>query len=94
MKWFMFVVFVHISQYGLDNPTDVKFFQMEKQYDSIDECINDQPTQTIEQIKKFDFMYDWKVATCTDSQSTIYLYPIHPNKTKELLDKEESIYNI
>ena len=94
MKWFMFVVFVHISQYGLDNPTDVKFIQMSKQYESMDECINDQPTQTIEQIKKFDFDYDWKVATCTDSQSTIYLYPIHPNKTKELLDKEESIYNI
>ena len=49
MKWFMFVVFVHISQYGLDNPTDVVFFQMNQQYDSMDECINDQPTQTIKQ---------------------------------------------
>jgi hypothetical protein len=44
------------------------------------ECINDQPKQTIKQLKKFDFQYDWKVATCTNSQSTIYLYPIHPNK--------------
>ena len=79
----MFVVFVHISQYGLENPTDVKFFQMEKQYDSMNECINDQPKQTIEQIKKLNFMYDWKVATCTNSQSTIYLYPIHPNKNSK-----------
>ena len=83
MKWFMFVVFIHISQYGSDNPTDVKFFQMEKQYDSMNECINDQPKQTIEQIKKFDFMYDWKVATCTDSQFTVYLYPQHPNKNSK-----------
>jgi hypothetical protein len=89
MKWFMFVVFVHISQYGLDNPTDVVFFQMDQQYDSMDECINDQPKQTIEQIKKFDFRYDWKVATCTDSESTIYLYPIHPNKkNQEELNKK------
>ena len=80
MKWFMFVVFIHISQYGSDNPTDVKFFQMEKQYDSMEECINDQPTQTIKQVQQFDFMYDWKVATCTDSQVTVYLYPQHPNK--------------
>ena len=36
MKWFMFVVFVNISQYGLDNPTDVVFFQMDQQYDSMD----------------------------------------------------------
>jgi hypothetical protein len=83
MKWFMFVVFVHISQYGSDNPTDVKFFQMEKQYDSIDECINDQPTQTIKQIKKFDFQYDWKVATCTNSQFTIHMYPDHLNKNSK-----------
>ena len=52
MKWFMFVVFVHISQYGSKNPTDVVFFQMDQQYDSMDECINDQPKQTIEQLKK------------------------------------------
>jgi hypothetical protein len=83
MKWFMFVVFVHISQYGLENPTDVVFFQMDQQYNSMDECINDQPKQTIEQIKKFDFQYDWKVATCTDSQSTIYLYPVNPKKIKK-----------
>jgi hypothetical protein len=49
----------------------------------MDECINDQPKQTIEQIKKFDFQYDWKVATCTDSQSTIYLYPVNPKKIKK-----------
>ena len=79
----MFVVFVHISQYGLENPTDVVFFQMDQQYNSMDECINDQPKQTIEQIKKFDFQYDWKVATCTDSQSTIYLYPVNPKKIKK-----------
>ena len=83
MKWFMFVVFVHISQYGLENPTDVVFFQMDQQYNSIDECINDQPRQTIKQVKKFDFQYDWKVATCTDSQSTIYLYPVNPKKIKK-----------
>ena len=80
MKWFMFVFFVHISQYGSENPTNVKFFQMEKQYDSMEECINDQPTQTIKQIQKFNFQYDWKVATCTDSQATVYLYPDSPNK--------------
>jgi len=88
MKWFMFVVFVHISQYGLENPTDVVFFQMDQQYNSMEECINDQPKQTIEQIKKFDFQYDWMVATCTNSQSTVYLYPIHPNKNS----KEGSIW--
>ena len=52
MNWFMFVVFVHISQYSLENPTDVKFIQIDKQYEYMDECINDQPTQTIKQIKK------------------------------------------
>ena len=89
MKWFMFVVFVNISQYGLDNPTDVVFFQMDQQYDSMTECINDQPKQTIEQIKKFDFQYDWKVATCTDSQATVYLYPDYPNKkNQEELNKK------
>ena len=89
MKWFMFVVFVNISQYGSKNPTDVVFFQMDQQYDSLDKCINDQPKQTIEQIKKFDFRYDWKVATCTDSQFTVYLYPDYPNKkNKEDLNKK------
>ncbi len=81
----MFVVFVHISQYGLDNPTDVIFFQMDKQYESMDECINDQPKQTIEQIKKFDFDYDWTVATCTNHSFTVYMYPVYPNKTKDVL---------
>ena len=85
----MFVVFVNISQYSLENPTDVVFFQMDQQYDSIDKCINDQPKQTIAQLKKFDFNYDWKVATCTNSESTIYLYPIHPNKkNQEELNKK------
>ena len=85
----MFVVFIHISQYGSKNPTDVVFFQMDQQYDSMTECINDKPKQTIEQIKKFDFRYDWKVATCTDSQATIYLYPDYPNKkNKEELNKK------
>ena len=79
----MFVVFINISQYGLENPTDVVFFQMDQQYDSMDECINDQAKQTIEQIKKFDFDYDWKVATCTDSQATVYLYPDNSNKTNK-----------
>ncbi len=91
MNWFMFVVFVHISQYSLDNPTDVKFIQIDKQYESMDECINDQPTQTIKQINKFDFQYDWKVATCTDQSFTVYMYPKYPNKTKKLLDKQGHI---
>ncbi len=85
MKWFMLIMFVHISQYGLEQPSNVKFVKIDKEYSSMQECIDDQPKQTIEQIKKFEFMYDWKVALCNNSTFTLYLHPGYPNKTKEIL---------
>ena len=85
MKWFMLIMFVHLSQYELEQPSNVKFVKIDKEYSSMQECIDDQPKQTIEQIKKLEFMYDWKVASCTNSTFTLYLHPGYPNKTKEIL---------
>ena len=85
MKWFMLIMFVHISQYGLEQPSNVKFIKIDKEYNSMQECIDDQPKQTIDQIKKFDFDYDWKVASCTNSKFTIYIHPNYPNKTKDII---------
>ena len=85
MKWFMPIMFVHISQYELDRPSNVKFIKIDKEYNSAEECIDDQPKQTIEQINKFDFDYDWKVASCTNSKFTVYIHPNYPNKTKDIM---------
>ena len=43
MKWFMLIMFVHISQYGLEQPSNVKFVKIDKEYSSMQECIDDQP---------------------------------------------------
>ena len=51
----------------------------------MEECIDDQPHQTIQQIKKYDFEYDWKVASCTNSTFTMYLHPNYPNQSKEII---------
>ena len=85
MKWFMLVMFVHISQYELEQPSNVKFIKIDKEYSSMQECIDDQPKQTIKQVKKFDFMYDWTVASCTNSKFTIYIHPKYPNKSRDIL---------
>lgn len=89
MKWFLIIFMIHISEYDSTTPQDVKFIKIDKEYSSMRECVDDQPKQTIEQIKKFDFRYDWKVATCTDSKFTVYLYPDYPNKkNQEELNKK------
>ena len=83
MKWFLVIFMIQISEYNLSNPQDVKFIKVDKEYSSMQECIDDQPHQTIQQIKKYDFEYDWKVASCNNGTFTIYLHPYYPNKTKE-----------
>ena len=85
MKWFLIIFLIHISEYNSTNPQDVKFIKVDKEYSSMEECIDDQPHQTIQQIKKYDFEYDWKVAACTNSTFTMYLHPNYPNQSKEII---------
>ena len=85
MKWFLIIFMIHISEYDSTTPQDVKFIKIDKEYSSMQECVDDQPKQTIDQIKKFDFDYDWKVASCTNSKFTIYIHPNYPNKTKDIM---------
>ena len=76
---------IHISEFNSTTPQNVKFVKIDKEYSSMQECVDDQPHQTIQQIKKYDFEYDWKVASCTNSKFTLYLHPNYPNKTKDVL---------
>ena len=78
-------MFIHVSEYNSTTPQDVKFIKIDKEYSSIKECIDDQPHQTIQQIKKYEFMYDWKLASCTDGPFTVYMHPSFPNKSKKLI---------
>ena len=35
MKWFMLIMFVHLSQYELEQPSNVKFVKIDKEYSSM-----------------------------------------------------------
>jgi len=92
MKWFLMIFFVHISQYGSSSPDNVKFIKVDKQYNSMRECQMETRKEIIKLIKKFDYQYDWKVAKCTDSQFSSYLYPDPKKKIKQERDYE--VYSI
>ena len=77
MKWFLIIFMVHISEYNSTTPQNVKFIKVDKEYSSMQECMDDQPHQTIQQIKKYDFEYDWKVASCTNSTFTMSVSYTH-----------------
>ncbi len=85
MKWFLIIFLIHISEYDSTNPQDVKFIKVDKEYSSMKECMDDQPHQTIQQIKKYGFEYDWKVASCNNGTFTLYIHPNYPNKSKEII---------
>ena len=94
MKWFLIIFFVHISQYGSSSPDNVKFIKVDKQYNSMRECQMETRKEIIKLIKEFDFQYDWKVAKCTDSNFTTYLYPDPSNKKKIEQEKDYEVYSI
>ena len=85
MKWFMLIMLIHISEYDSATPNNIKFIKVDKEYTTMQECLDDQPHQTIQQIKKYEFMYDWKLASCTDGPFTVYMHPAFPNKSKEII---------
>lgn len=92
MKWFLIIFFVHISQYGSSSPDNIKFIKVDKQYNSMRECQMEARKEIIKLIKEFDFKYDWKVAKCTDSQFTSYLYPDAKKKIEQ--EKDYEVYSI
>ena len=74
-------------------PADnVKFIKVDKQYNSMRECQNETREEIIKLIKELDFKYDWKVAKCTDSQVTTYLYPDPKKKIEQ--EKDYEVYSI
>ena len=52
MKWFMLIMLIHISEYNSATPKNIKFIKVDKEYKTMEECVDDQPHQTIQQIKK------------------------------------------
>ena len=91
MKWFMLIMLIHISEYNSATPNNIKFIKVDKEYKTMEECVDDQPHQTIQQIKKYKFMYDWRLASCTDGPFTVYMHPSHPNRTKDFIKKGKGV---
>lgn len=88
MKWFLIVLFVHISEYDLPRPNDTKLWKEGKGHDSYQECLLSASPIIIEKIKNYEFMYDWKIALCTDSQMSVYIHP-----TRKLTEGKGLIVN-
>ena len=77
--WILFVMFVHIAAY--DNPSPKYLsFKTGPEYLSSKECLNGSSEWIIQEIKKMNFGYDWKLAVCSNGEIDVYKHPVTFNK--------------
>ena len=72
-------MYAYIGAYDNPKPRDVAF-KNGPMYISREECIKYSSKWIMEEIKRLDFKYDWKVAVCSNEEIDIYKYPMPFNK--------------
>ncbi len=72
-------MFAYIGAYDNPGPKDV-VFKNGPMYVSSEECVKYSSKWIMEEIKRLDFKYDWKIAACSNGEIDIYKYPIIFNK--------------
>jgi len=77
--WTLFVMFAHIAAYDNPSPKYVEF-KTGPEYSSSKECLDESSEWIMEEIKRLDFGYDWKISACSNGEIDIYKYPIIFNK--------------
>ena len=77
--WILFVMFAHIVSYDNPSPKYVEF-KTGPEYSSSKECLNESSEWIIQEIKKMDFGYDWKLAVCSNGEIDVYKHPVTFNE--------------
>ena len=80
--WTLFVMFAHIAAY--DNPSPkYTVFKTGPGYSSNKECLNESSEWIIQEIKKMNFGYDWKLAVCSNGEIDVYKHPVTINEEQK-----------